>query len=102
TDVQLGLAVAAHPSGAIALAGDFVKHIDFDNGSLTGFGKLTYHDYVARLDASGSHQWSTSFDLGSEQSSCCVAFTPSGKIVVAGYFENSADAGEIFLIELTP
>jgi hypothetical protein len=84
-----GLAVAVDATGSVFVAGEFQLTVDFGGGSLVAQGMDVF---VAKYDANGAHQWSQRF--GDAVSSCLgMVADASGRVVLTGFFSNSADFG---------
>ncbi len=95
---QVGLSVAADPSGAIFIAGVFAGSIDLGGGPLVATGP-GYSIYVAKLDPSGNHLWSHAYAGGvnlvfsGTLPFATLAVTPSGRVILGGDFAGTVDFG---------
>lgn len=57
--ILVSASVATGPSDEILLSGEMLNTVDFGGGDLTSYG---FGDaYLAKFDASGSHQWSVNY-----------------------------------------
>jgi len=83
-------AVRVHPDGAIYLAAEIKKTVDFGGGPLTSAGSSDVA--LVKLDAGGSHQWSKSFGGEFEDRVSRIALDTSG-VVVVGDFTRPIDFG---------
>lgn len=80
----MGVAVA--DDGAIVLTGAALSPIDFGGGPLDGDG-----GFIAKLAINGDHLWSRHFAGGSPKA---VALDASGRVTVAGWYQERLDVGE--------
>ena len=92
TTRQDGLAIAAGPSGAIAVVGYTTGSIDLGGGLLTHDG-ADEGAVVTVLDASGNHVFSELYPSSGSARATGVAFGPGGDVFVAGNFKGSIDLG---------
>jgi hypothetical protein len=104
--------VAVDPKGDVVIAGGFSgPAIDLGLGPLQRAGAEDV--FVAKLDASGSTQWSKRFGGPDIQFAAGLAVDPAGRIVLAGAFVDSgpdfglgplpcAGGSDIFVVELDP
>jgi hypothetical protein len=83
--------VVIDQSGDIVLVGRAFGVIDFGGGPLDGVG--TDDVFIARLDASGNHLWSTIVGGMEPDRSERVAVDPAGNVYVTGTFGGSATFG---------
>ncbi|MBI4701054.1 MAG: hypothetical protein HY744_07840 [Deltaproteobacteria bacterium] len=106
-ECPLGLAVGA--DGSAVLAGGFEGTLNLGGGPLGATGRDAF---VAKFSADGAHLWSKSFAAPDNQFAEAVALDQTGNIVVAGAVKGeadfgggplaSADADDIFVVELDP
>jgi uncharacterized protein (AIM24 family) len=84
---QVIVNIAVDSSGNVLLAGVFDDSVDFGGGPLTTSSRAMF---VAKLDSSGNHVWSQSFDCfcGGR-----VAVDSSGNVLLAGSFDGTLDLG---------
>jgi hypothetical protein len=89
---QVGpLRVGADDKGNVVVAGTLQGAADFGGGSLASVGSDDV--VVAKLDASGNHQWSVRYgDAGSQQATA-LATSGSTSAVLGGAFQGSPDIG---------
>jgi hypothetical protein len=90
---HFGQDVAADGSGNVIITGENGGTIDFGGGplSVTGAGDA----FVARFDASGTHQWSYDFGgpSGGSERGLGVAADNSGNVIATGTFDDDVDLG---------
>ena len=86
-----GFGVAADAAGDIALCGAYTNGTDFGGGPLSAVGANDV--FVAKFDASGTHQWSKGFgSIGSDLANACT-IDATGSIAMTGYFGGTVDFG---------
>jgi hypothetical protein len=90
-DDQEGTGVASDSVGDIFVAGIAKGDIDLGGGVL--FGATDYDAFVAKFDANGNHLWSKRLGDSANQWATGAAVTPSGEIVITGYFSGTLDLG---------
>jgi hypothetical protein len=94
---QIGQAVAAGPTGDVAVAGVFQGSIDLGGGPLAT--TASWGIYVAELSADRGHVWSRAYPGGTDDVSgagrpiATLAMAPSGDVVLGGSFSGTADLG---------
>ena len=91
TSPDVGMEVAVGGSGNVIVTGTFSNTADFGGGPLVSAGG--YDIFVAKYDASGTHQWSQRFGGTSWDQGYGVAADASGNVIVTGYFYNTVDFG---------
>lgn len=85
---QRANAVAADRAGNVIVAGELAGTLDFgDGGVLTGASASDA--FIAKLDPSGKHLWSTAFRGSGAglRTPVALAVEPGGNVIVAGWFE---------------
>ncbi len=102
--------VAADSAGNVVVAGAFSGSIDFGGGPLTSAGGDDL--YVAKLDPSGKHLWSKSFNGGGDETAYRLAVSADDHIYLGGQFKGtitfgggsltSAGSSDIYLVKLDP
>ena len=107
------LSIAADPSDAVLLAGEFNGSVDFGGGPLTVNGPFS-DAFVLKLDPMGGHVWSQRYGDDDDQGAVGVAVDASGNVLVTGGFHGTIDFGggplaavpggfqSIFVAKLTP
>ncbi len=85
-------ALAADPTGAVALAGSFVTELQLGDVGLQGSGQGA-SVFVGMLDAGGQVAWAVSGGSSGGQGAVGVAFDPDGDVVVGGGFTGTVDFG---------
>lgn len=80
--------IALDTSGAMVAVGEFIKPIDFGGGQLVSRGNE--EAYIAKLDASGAHMWSTRFGGKEKDAIHGVAIDPQGYVAITGDFPEEA------------
>lgn len=88
---QFARGVAADSAGSVVLTGSFFGTLDLGGPALTSAGGEDI--FVAKLDASGAHQWSKAFGDASAQSARAVMVDKTGGVLVAGSLVGTADFG---------
>src|SRR5262249_38304399 len=93
-DDQWASSVAVDRAGNVFVVGTFEGNVDFGTGPLTAKGKSIF---VTKLDPAGHGIWSRQIDpeLDPILSSGPARATPSGGVVVMGYGEGRARAGDV-------
>lgn len=79
---QRGFAIAAGPSGQIAITGEMSGAVNFGGVDLESAGGADA--FVAVYDAAGAHQWSRRFGGPATQSGRGVAVDGDGNVLVTG------------------
>jgi outer membrane protein assembly factor BamB len=108
-DQELFTRLAVDTAGHIVVAGELIGKFDF------GAGPMTAADgdvFVVALDPDGKPRWQFQAGDVGRQLARAVAVDPSGRIVVAGFFENvltiagvdypSQGAYDVFVLRLSP
>jgi hypothetical protein len=100
--------VAADSAGNVVVAGSFSGSIDLGGGPLTSAGGLDI--YVAKLDPSGKHLWSKSFNGAGDETAYRLAVSADDHIYLGGQFEGtitfgggsltSAGGSDIYVVKL--
>ncbi len=85
-----GHAVTTDGANNVVLVGAFAGTADFGGGPLVASGTDVV---IAKFTANGVHQWSSNYGGILTDQAFDVAVDGSGHIVVAGYFESTADFG---------
>ena len=83
--------LAADGSGNVIVSGDFKGTVDLGGGNLVCAGG--YDIFLAKYDASGTHQWSQRFGSTDDEFSPAVAVDGSGYVFVTGGFTGTVDFG---------
>ena len=83
--------VAVNSAGEPAITGRFLGTADFGGDPLVGAGSNDI--FLARYDATGTHQWSQSFGSNSGDVGNAIAFTASGDLLLTGSFQDTVDFG---------
>jgi hypothetical protein len=84
-----GTAVAIDGNGDILLTGSGFGSADFGGGPLQGVGGV----FIVKLASDGSHIWSQRVGSAGSDGGLAIAADPSGNILVAGEFSQTADFG---------
>lgn len=108
-DQELFTRLAVDSAGHIIIAGELIGRFDF------GAGPMTAADgdvFVVALDPDGQPRWQFQAGDVGRQLARAVAVDPSGRIVVAGFFQNvltidgvdytSQGAYDVFVLRLSP
>jgi hypothetical protein len=95
--VQRTAALAVNTNGAVALVGDFGGQLDFGGGPLIGTPGNS-DVFIAKLDDLGNYVFARSFGDANEQRATGVAFTPTGNVIMTGYFLGTIDFGPCPLV----
>lgn len=88
---QSGPSIATDSDGNIVVTGTFLGTVDFGGGALSSAG--INDAFVAKLDPTGAHLWSTSFGDPSFQHGIDIATDSAGNVVVTGAFEGTVEFG---------
>jgi hypothetical protein len=75
----------------IVVTGTFTGAVDFGGGPLTSVGSGDI--FIAKYDATGTHQWSKHFGTLANNQGTSLAVDVLGDIVVTGYFNDAVDFG---------
>ncbi len=85
-------AVALDASGNVFVTGTFNGTVDFDPGIETANISSAWDDvFIAKYSNSGNYVIAKSISGGSNDSGNAIAIDPSGNVIVAGYFQSTAD-----------
>jgi hypothetical protein len=91
-----GVGVAVDASGNVVVTGAFTGSVNFGDAPLAS---MSANDiFLAKLDASGAHQWSKRFGEAGTQSAMAVAVDAVGDVMLAGYFTKAVDFGNGALV----
>jgi len=87
---QKANAVAADKTGNVFVAGELSGTLDFGNGGVLT-GSSASDAFIAKLDPSGKHLWSTIFRGAGAglRTPVTLAVEPNGNVIVGGWFEGS-------------
>lgn len=88
---DVGYVVTADGSGNVIVTGRFAGNVNFGGGNLPSAGG--YDIFVAKYDASGTHQWSQRFGAGGDDAGFSVDVDGSGNVVVTGFFNGTVNFG---------
>ena len=91
TDTDYGYSVATDPSGNVFVTGSFNGTVDFGGGALVSAGGADI--ILARYSPTGVHLWSQRLGDTSGDVGLSVGTDASGNVLVAGYFNGTADFG---------
>jgi hypothetical protein len=83
--------VAVDSSGNVYATGHFIGTVNFGAGNVTSTGG--YDVFVTKLNASGAHQWTTTFGGTSADDGYGVAVDSSGNVYTTGYFQGTVNFG---------
>jgi hypothetical protein len=107
---DLGWSVALDGSGNVFATGYFQGTVDFGGGNLVSAGSTDI--YLAKYNASGTHQWSRQFGSTNIDIGYAVAVDGSGNVAATGQFQGTVDFGggnlvsaggtDIFLVKYNP
>ncbi|MBI5533187.1 MAG: hypothetical protein HY898_10750 [Deltaproteobacteria bacterium] len=79
---------AAKSGGRFSLGGSLQGSVDFGGGALNSPSYNT-QAWLAQFDGNGSHLWSRSFGGSNDNGVKALAFDPTGKLLVTGYFDGT-------------
>jgi hypothetical protein len=88
---QAAVSVAVDAARNVFVAGTGAGSFAIGGGSLTNAGATDA--YLAKLDATGKHQWSTSFGGSGNDSVSDVLVDGSGNVTLVGTFQGTVDFG---------
>ena len=91
TSVDYGYGVAVDSSGNVYATGNFQRTVDFGAGNVTSAGVADV--FVTKLNASGVHQWTTTFGGTSNDYGFGVAVDSSGNVYTTGHFQGTVNFG---------
>ena len=89
---DFGQSVAVDPSGNAVVTGSFNNEVDFGGGLLSS-ASTSSDIFIAKYSPSGGHLWSQRFGGTGSDVSLSVAVDTDGSVVVAGYFNTTANFG---------
>ena len=90
-----GKDIAVDGSGNVCITGIFDGGIDFGTINLTGSGGLDV--FAAKLTSAGNWQWATAAGGTGDEESYRIAEDGSGNSYIVGYFEGTANFGNVTL-----
>jgi len=89
-----GYGVAATPSGDVVVTGQVGGRFTMGSCGIMATTSSSHDAFIARFSgAAGTCQWAKFIGGSAEDSGAGVAVTPSGDVVVAGYFQSTANFG---------
>jgi hypothetical protein len=91
TSNDYGNGVAVDSSGNVYTTGYFAGTVNFGAGNVTSAGSSDV--FVTKLNASGTHQWTTTFGGTSSDVGRSVAVDSSGNVYATGYFQGTVNFG---------
>jgi len=91
TSNDAGYGVAVDSSGNVYTTGYFAGTVNFGAGNVTSAGSNDV--FVTKLNASGVHQWTTTFGGTSADYGRSVAVDSSGNVYTTGYFQGTVNFG---------
>ncbi|MFN2370452.1 MAG: hypothetical protein ABR506_04770, partial [Candidatus Krumholzibacteriia bacterium] len=92
TSYQVVNSVTFAPDDAIVLSGNFVNDLDFGGGVLSA-GPTTPKLFLARLDAGGAHEFSTTYEGPSGAYSLVTRTNAAGAVLLAASSSPDLDLG---------
>jgi hypothetical protein len=91
TSNDLGDGVAVDSSGNVYTTGRFAGTVNFGAGNVVSAGN--YDVFVTKLNASGTHQWTTKLGGTGSDGGYEVAVDSSGNVYTTGYFNGTVNFG---------
>jgi hypothetical protein len=88
---DFGNALAIDNLGNVIITGGFQNTVDFGGGPFVSLGG--YDIFVAKYNASGTHQWSRRFGNTNSDDGVAIAVDAARNVVVTGRFQGSVDFG---------
>jgi hypothetical protein len=90
---QYGTGVAVDAAGNVVLTGYFYGAVSFGGAPLANTFAPYSDGFVAKLDPSGNHLWSRKLAGPEQIAPVSLAVDTAGNVVVAGFFNDTADLG---------